>query len=109
MKYPINADKYIKAARLLYGVNPDNEAAYRRLIPIVNDCYAAGLLGAKGFPLDAADLFCATAEDLGCPLEPVMRNKTTKQLIPLMVKRLNQAYEQGREDAAKGECCGTFG
>ena len=109
MSYPIDADKHIKAVRLLYGVNQGNEDAYRRIIPIVNDCYAAGQRGAEGFPLDDADLFCATAAALGWPLEAVMKNDTANKLIPPMVKWFNRAYEQGREDAAKGECCGTLG
>ncbi|MBD5151567.1 MAG: hypothetical protein HDT16_03510 [Oscillibacter sp.] len=102
MQYPINVEKYIAVSRLLYGVNLDNEDAYRKLIPIVNACYAAGLRGEGGFPLDAADEFQATAEALGCPVELVMRNDTANRVIPPMIKWFNRAYEQGRRDAESG-------
>lgn len=98
MKYPIDADRYIKTVRLLYGVNPDNEETYRRIISVANDCYAAGLMGEEGFPLDAADMFRATAENLGWPLEPVMENDTANELIPLLIEMFNRAYEQGQQD-----------
>lgn len=103
MKYPIDPDGYIKTARILYGVDPANEESYRKIVSIANDCYTAGLMGAEGFPLDAADMFRATAENLGCPLEPVMENDTAIKMIPPMVEWFNQAYEQGQWDAANEE------
>lgn len=103
MKYPIDAAKYIKIMRLLYGVNPGNENTFRRTIPLVNTCYAAGLRGMEGFPLDASDLFRITAEKLDWPLERAMRDKTVSRLIPPMIEWFNQAYAQGRRDAANEE------
>ena len=108
MQYPIDVEKYIAVSRLLYGAKPEDDGKTRQLLTAVNDCYTAGLLGAAGFPIDAADVFRATAEELGCPLGAVMEDSTANKLIPPMVKWFNQAYEQGREDAVKGECCGTF-
>lgn len=108
MQYPIDIEKYISVSRLLYGVKPDDDDKTRQLLTAVNDCYAAGQLGAGGFPIDAADVFRATAANMDCPMEFVMKDSTANKLIQPMVKWFNQAYEQGREDAAKGECCGTF-
>lgn len=68
----------------------------------MNDCYAAGLRGEGGFPLDPYDFFLATAENLDCPLEVIVKNDTASKLIPPMVKWFNRAYEHGRRDAAGG-------
>lgn len=98
MQYPINPDKYIAAMRLLYGANLDVEEAHRKIIPIVNECYAAGLRGEGGFPIDADAEIRAYAEGRDHPLSLVMANK----LMPPMVKWFNRAYEQGRRDAEEG-------
>lgn len=102
MHYPADAERFVQLIRVLYGENADTEANCRRIIPIVNDCYAAGLRGDTGFPLDAADLFSCVAEDLGWPLDAVMENNIANGMVPPMVKLFNDAYDQGRQDAAKG-------
>lgn len=98
MKYPIDPDKYITVLHLLYG--PDvNEDVYRTLIPVVNDCYGAGLRGEGGFPIGIDEVICYAVEKSSHPPDVVaaVANKSG----PPMVRWFNQAYEQGRQDAEK--------
>lgn len=100
MKYPIDPDKYISALHLLYG--PDvNEDVYQTLIPVVNDCYDAGLRGEGGFPITIDEMALASMERLGCG-SPVISSMAYKLSKPI-VEWYNHAYAQGRRDAANEE------
>lgn len=96
MSYPIDPDKYITALYLL-GAPDVDEGMYRKLIPVVNDCYAAGLRGEDGFPISEDEVICATVAQSGYPVELVRKER----LISPMVNWFNRAYAQGRQDAEK--------
>lgn len=99
MKYPIDPDKYISVLRLLYGPNV-NENVYRTLIPVINDCYGAGLRGEGGFPIGVDEVVLTAVEMSVYP--PELVEAEAKKLSPPMVRWFNQAYEQGRKDAEEG-------
>ena len=112
MKYPIDAEKYITAMRLLFGPSSNSERVHRAAIPFVNECYAAGLRGAGGYPLDLRTETQNLANYMGKPLEIIQDNP----MLPSLIDWANQAYFQGQQDAknvskldtGKEMICGTL-
>ena len=95
MKYPIDAETFIKALRLEYGtVDKGREDAYREVVGLVNRCYEDGLRRKGGYPLDLGTKRRELAEATGKNLEHIKSNL----LIPPLVAWCNIAYEQGRKE-----------
>lgn len=81
MTYPIDTEVYIAAIRQKFGPNEAAEEAYREIIPLVNDAYAAGLHGEDGYPLEIDVELCKFAEASGRPLERIQANPLLPPLI----------------------------
>lgn len=99
MTYPIDVEKYIWAMRIEFGTNRAAEEGHRALIPLVNACYADGLRGADGYPLDLDGELRALSSASGKDLETLRKNPLLKPLI----QWCNAAYAQGRKEAAELE------
>jgi len=97
MKYPIDTEEYIAAARVEFGPDEFAERAYREVIPLVNDAYDTGLKGERGYPVDLDEERRRFAEAASIPFERVCDNF----LITGMIQWINSAYAQGRREAAQ--------